>query len=94
MKWESGHIKFINDLENNSGGESESLVKAMCEWRIVTRRSVDTHKNKLSLVKADGPCFNVVGFLKEEDKDVFWKWKEDINSTQAFERTMAIWKNF
>lgn len=35
------------------------------------RTLVDTQKNKLSLVKSDGPCFNVVGNLKEDNKDKF-----------------------
>ena len=42
MKWEPGYIKFVNDYENNSGGQSESLVKAMSERGVVTRRSGET----------------------------------------------------
>ena len=36
MKWESEHVKFINDYEYNSGGDSDSFVKTMNEWGIVS----------------------------------------------------------
>lgn len=62
MKWEFGYIKFISDNENNSCGKTQSLVKAMSEQGVVTRRLTDTYKNKWSLAKADGPFFNVVEF--------------------------------
>lgn len=62
MKGESGYIAFINDYKNSSGGESVTFQ---------ARTLVDTQKNKLSLVKSDGPCFNVVGNLKEDNKDKF-----------------------
>lgn len=37
-----------------NGRDNEPLVKAMNKGGVVTRRPVDTCKNKLSLVKGDG----------------------------------------
>lgn len=60
---------------------------------VITGTSVDTLDNKLPLVKADGPHINAVGFLKEKIKtcsgSLKIKTKEDINSSQAFERITA-----
>lgn len=98
MKWESGYIKFINDHENKSGGESESLVKAMNEWVTVTRRSIDT--NKVLVVKVRWSLFQCSWVFEGGrwryvlEMALMIKTKEHINNTQGMERTTEIRENY